>query len=70
MNTATCRLKTTGQFTYDVTLKVKNTGKMAGSEVVQLYVAPKNPLAERPVKELKAFAKVDLAAGEEKTHDP
>jgi len=61
------QVKNTGQFTYDVTLKVKNTGKMAGSEVVQLYVAPKNPLAERPVKELKAFAKVDLAAGEEKT---
>lgn len=61
------QVKNTGQFTYDVTLKVKNTGKMAGSEVVQLYVAPKNPAAERPVKELKAFAKVDLAAGEEKT---
>ena len=48
-----------------VSLKVKNTGNRAGKEVVQLYVAPKSNI--RPVKELKGFAKVELAPGEEKT---
>ena len=54
----------------DKTLKVsftlKNTGKFSGAEVVQLYV--KNPEGEylRPSKELRAFTKVFLEAGEEK----
>ena len=50
-----------------VEVKVKNTGKVAGKEVVQLYVH--NGAAElfRPEKELKHFAKVELQPGEEKS---
>lgn len=50
-----------------VTVDVKNTGAMAGAEVVQLYVADRNGTPERPVKELKDFAKVFLNPGETKT---
>ena len=50
-----------------VTLTVTNTGKRAGAEIVQLYVA--KPWAEvfRPAQELKGFAKVQLQPGESKT---
>ncbi len=51
---------------YTVTLKVKNTGNLAGSEVVQLYVSDKHSKIPRPEKELKGFAKVKLAPAEEK----
>jgi beta-glucosidase len=47
-----------------VTVPVTNTGDRAGSEVVQVYVAPRSPRLSRPVKELKGFAKVRLGAGE------
>lgn len=50
-----------------VTLTVKNTGAVAGKEVVELYVAPLKPSVQRPVKELKAFTKVALQPGETKT---
>ena len=46
---------------YDVTVTVKNTGNYEGKEVVELYVsAPDNKAANKPVKELKAFAKTKL----------
>lgn len=51
----------------NVRVTVENTGKHAGSEVVQLYVAPRTPSVTRAPKELKAFAKVALAPGEKKT---
>jgi beta-glucosidase len=50
-----------------VTLKVKNTGRVAGKEVVQLYVHEQRTKVARPEKELKAFAKLALQPGEEKT---
>ena len=53
--------------TVTVNVDVTNTGKMAGKEVVQLYVADKTGTFGRPVKELKGFAKVALAPGETKT---
>ncbi|ATB28453.1 glycoside hydrolase family 3 C-terminal domain-containing protein [Melittangium boletus] len=53
--------------TLSVEVKVKNTGKLAGKEVVQLYVRENKPRVVRPPKELKAFAKVSLEAGQEKT---
>lgn len=52
---------------YAVRLRLENTGKMAGSEVVQLYVHKKNSAILRPEKELKAFQRVDLQPGEAKT---
>ena len=45
---------------------VKNTGKKAGAEIAQVYVAPISPSVDRPVKELKAYAKVELVAGKSK----
>ena len=45
---------------------VKNTGKKAGAEIAQVYVAPISPSVDRPVKELKTYAKVELAAGKSK----
>lgn len=53
--------------TMTVSVDVTNTGKVAGKEVVQLYVADKESTVIRPVKELRDFAKVDLAPGETKT---
>lgn len=55
------------------TVSIRNTGRCDGAEVVQLYVGKvvKNLLEDspvpRPAKELKAFRKVDLKAGERKT---
>lgn len=53
--------------TLKVSLKVKNTGNMAGKEIVQLYVADKTGAVSRPEKELKNFVKVELQPQEEKT---
>ena len=47
-----------------VSLTVTNTGSVAGTEIVQLYVAKKNSELFRPAKELKDFARVTLAPGE------
>jgi beta-glucosidase len=49
------------------TLTVTNTGSRAGSDVVQLYIAPLAPHIDRPVRELKAFRKVFLQPGESTT---
>ena len=46
------------------TVSVKNTGSVAGAEVVQLYVSDKKASVDRPQKELKAFRKVFLQPGE------
>ena len=46
---------------YDVTVAIKNTGNHEGKEVVELYIsAPDNKAANKPAKELKAFAKTKL----------
>lgn len=47
--------------------EIKNTGKVAGAEVAQLYVHVKNPSVARPEKELKGFKKVLLKPGEKQT---
>ncbi len=46
-----------------VHLTVHNTGRRAGAEVVQVYVHPLDPTVDRPVQELKGFARVTLPAG-------
>lgn len=50
-----------------VSVKVKNTGRYDGEEVVQLYVQDIVGSVTRPVKELKGFKKIMLKRGEEKT---
>jgi len=57
----------TDEETVDVHVTVKNTGKVAGKEVVQLYVSDLEASVIRPDKELKGFEKVALEPGEEKT---
>ena len=49
-----------------VSVKVTNTGSVMGKAVIQLYVAPEKVEAIRPVRELKAFDKVELQPGETK----
>ena len=49
-----------------VTVNVKNTGAVAGKEVVQLYIRDEVGTITRPVQELKGFNKIELAAGESK----
>jgi beta-glucosidase len=52
----------------EVNLKVRNTGPRAGAEVVELYLHyDGHSSVDRPVKELKGFQRVELAAGESKT---
>ncbi|MFC1878704.1 beta-glucosidase [Chloroflexota bacterium] len=48
-----------------IRLKVKNSGSIAGKEIVQLYVRDVESSVFRPEKELKGFAKVELQPGEE-----
>ena len=50
--------------TLTVSATVKNTGNMAGKEVVQLYVSDLQSSLQRPVKELKGFTKLSLEPGE------
>jgi beta-glucosidase len=50
----------TGGETVDISLKVKNIGKVAGDEVIQLYVCDEYASLPRPVKELKGYSRVGL----------
>ncbi|MDY0748209.1 glycoside hydrolase family 3 C-terminal domain-containing protein [Paucibacter sp. R3-3] len=50
-----------------VEVSVKNVGAVEGQEIVQLYVHEREPAAPGPVNELRAFDKVRLAPGEQKT---
>lgn len=49
-----------------ISIPVKNTGKITGKEVVQLYIGDEKCSVLRPVKELKGFQKIALNPGEEK----
>ncbi len=59
------RQQENGRQTVKVSCSVTNTGKCAGKETIQIYVAPEQK-KDRPVHELKAFEKVRLDAGETK----
>jgi beta-glucosidase len=50
-----------------ISFKVKNTGKVDGAEITQLYIHKENPKVDRPIKELKGFKRVFLKPGESKT---
>ena len=57
----------TGENQLKATITVKNTGKMEGEEVVQLYLHQHSARIARPIKELKGFEKITLKPGEDKT---
>ncbi|MHA1805014.1 MAG: beta-glucosidase family protein [Promethearchaeota archaeon] len=50
-----------------ISVDVQNTGSQAGAEVIQIYVGDDECSVDRPLKELVAFEKVFLTAGEKKT---
>lgn len=56
-----------GDLTATVTVTVTNTGDREGAEVVQVYVSDMESSVARPVRELKGFTKVHLAAGASET---
>ncbi|HEX3007995.1 MAG TPA: fibronectin type III-like domain-contianing protein, partial [Bacteroidales bacterium] len=56
------KIKTDGTTT--VSVKISNTGKVAGAEVVQLYIRDEIGSVTTPVKSLKGFARVSLDPGE------
>lgn len=53
--------------TISVLVKVKNTGKYDGDEVVQVYLSYPGSKVERPLKQLKGFSRVFIPAGESRT---
>jgi len=58
---------TEGKFLADVSYTITNTGKRKGAEISQVYVHEQNPKIDRPFKELKGFARVNLKPGTSKT---
>jgi beta-glucosidase len=58
---------TTPDGTVTVSVEVTNTGDREADEVVQLYLHQRHGTASRPVRELKGFRRVTLAAGESRT---
>ena len=69
LNTAILKLnkeRFTEENGLDVSLNVRNSGKRAGQEIVQLYVHDMQSNLRRPEKELKTFRKISLEAGETK----
>lgn len=53
--------------TLQVSIDITNTGQRSGKEIVQLYIRDEQASLQRPEKELKGFAKVQLDPGERKT---
>ena len=51
----------------DISLKVRNVGKVMGDEVVQLYIRDEYASMPRPIKELKGYQRVNLMPNEEQT---
>lgn len=64
------KVKPTAQITDDriaLSFKVKNTGKIDGAEIVQLYVSPADATSTMKPIQLKGFQRIELKAQEEKT---
>lgn len=55
------------RYTYHVEVDIKNTGAYSGDEVVQLYLRDEVASTVQPIKQLKAFERIDLLKGETKT---
>jgi beta-glucosidase len=51
----------------EVSVRVSNTGTLPGTEIVQLYLTDEQASVTRPVRSLRGFCRVDLAAGESRT---
>lgn len=49
------------------TVRIRNTGNVAGAQILQLYISSPESLTPRPSKELQGFEKVQLQARQEKT---
>ena len=62
-NNLTLKQEKEGSKIVKVSFTVKNTGKKAGAETAQVYIAPISPKVDRPVKELKAYKKIKLQPG-------
>ena len=62
-NNLTLKQEKEGSKIVKVSFTVKNTGKKAGAEIAQVYIAPIAPKVDRPVKELKAYKKIKLQPG-------
>ncbi len=65
LETSPTRLPAEGRLS--ITFTIKNTGKVAGAEVAQVYLRALAPSLPRPKKELKGFSKVWLEPGETRT---
>jgi beta-glucosidase len=65
LNNNTLSIEQDGELLLSV--DVTNTGNMAGKEVVQVYLNAVDPIRPRPLKELKAFKKINLEPGQTKT---
>lgn len=50
----------------EASIVIKNTGKVTGKEVIQMYIQDKKGSVARPVRQLKGFQKVELQPGEER----
>jgi len=61
------KINVSDQKNIKVQATIKNTGKVKGEEVVQLYIRDRVASVVRPVKELKGFEKIELTSGESKT---
>ncbi len=56
-----------GKYLFEIKLEVKNTGPMEGSETIQVYLHDKKSSLEQPLKQLKAYQKIQLKPDEQKT---
>jgi beta-glucosidase len=59
--------KVSGEQPVEVSVRVRNSGKRAGAEVVEMYVHDGHSKIDRPAHELKGFSRVELKPGETKT---
>jgi beta-glucosidase len=67
LTVGSCGSADAGDLEVRIGCRVANTGRRRGCEVVQLYVGQQDPAIERPVRELRGFAKIDLAPGAAET---
>ena len=61
------KVKDLGKKMYEISAEIKNTGKIKGNEIAQLYLSDKESSVPRPLKELKGFSRVSIEPGETKT---